>query len=59
DNMTKKLIVKYKAKKISADLIRQVIAYRGYDADNLSADENAYKVLPKTCKAPVLEVSVN
>lgn len=33
--------------------IKTAIANAGYDADDVSADEEAYKRLPKCCKKPV------
>lgn len=32
--------------------IKTAIANAGYDADDISADEDAYKKLPKCCKKP-------
>lgn len=33
--------------------IKTAIANAGYDADDITADETAYKKLPKCCKKPV------
>lgn len=35
------------------EIIKTAIANAGYDADDVSADETAYKRLPKCCKKPV------
>lgn len=36
--------------------IKTAIANAGYDADDVTADEDAYKRLPKCCKKPAEEV---
>ncbi|MEO6490227.1 MAG: heavy-metal-associated domain-containing protein [Ferruginibacter sp.] len=35
------------------EVIKAAIANAGYDADDITADETAYKRLPKCCKKPV------
>lgn len=35
------------------EIIKTAIANAGYDADDVTADETAYKRLPKCCKKPV------
>ena len=35
--------------------IKTAIANAGYDADDVTADEDAYKKLPKCCKKPAEE----
>lgn len=47
---SKKLTVVYNSNKISPDEIRQIISKTGYNADEISADKEAYKNLPKCCK---------
>ncbi len=47
---TKIVTVKYKPKKITPDEIRRVIADVGYDADDMTADKEAYDILPGCCK---------
>lgn len=42
--------VKYLTDRIDIEQIKTAIANMGYDADDVSADEAAYKRLPKTCK---------
>lgn len=38
--------------------IKASIANTGYDADDVTADEEAFKRLPKTCQHPVAQKSV-
>ena len=59
DTQSKKLVVKYKAKKINRDEIRDLIASLGYDADYIKANKEAYNMLPKSCKSPALKASGN
>lgn len=47
---TKILKVKYDSDKLCEEDIRHAIAAVGYDADDVEADEKAYKKLPKCCK---------
>jgi copper chaperone CopZ len=42
--------VKYLTDRIDIEQIKTAIANMGYDADNISANEDSYKRLPKTCK---------
>lgn len=35
------------------EIIKTAIANAGYDADDVTADETAYKKLPKCCKKPI------
>ncbi len=37
--------------------IKTAIANAGYDADDVTADESAYKKLPKCCKKPEVEAA--
>jgi periplasmic mercuric ion binding protein len=39
----------------NVEQIKTAIANAGYDADDVTADEEAYKRLPKCCKKPVEE----
>jgi periplasmic mercuric ion binding protein len=50
DLETKIVTVKYKPKKTNPDKIRLAISKAGYDADNIAADQKAYKELPNCCK---------
>src|ERR1051325_9297957 len=42
--------VTYFAERTTAENIKTAIANAGYDADDVKADEEAYKKLPKCCK---------
>src|SRR5262249_12111801 len=42
--------VKYLTDRIDIEQIKTAIANLGYDADDVTANEEAYKKLPKTCK---------
>ncbi len=47
---SKVLTVEYDATKTTPEKIRMVIASIGYDADDVKANEHAYKALPKCCQ---------
>jgi mercuric ion binding protein len=47
---TKEITVVYNPEKTTPEKIRKAIAAVGYDADNVPADEKAYKKLPKCCQ---------
>ena len=38
------------------EIIKTAIANAGYDADDVTADETAYKKLPKCCKKPIEKI---
>lgn len=42
--------VKYLTDRVNIETIKTAIANAGYDADNVTKNEDAYKRLPKTCK---------
>lgn len=42
--------VKYLTDRIDIEQIKTAIANMGYDADDVTANEDAYKRLPKSCK---------
>jgi copper chaperone CopZ len=44
--------VKYLTDRINIEEIKTAIANTGYDADDMTANEDSYKRLPKTCKKP-------
>lgn len=44
--------VMYLADRTNPENIRTAIANVGYDADEIKANEDSYKALPKTCKKP-------
>ena len=48
----KETTVKYLTERINIEEIKTAIANAGYDADDVPANEDSYKRLPKTCKKP-------
>jgi len=42
--------VKYQTDRTDIEQIKTAIANQGYDADDVTANEESYKRLPKTCK---------
>ena len=48
----KETTVKYLTDRINIEEIKTAIANAGYDADDVPANEDSYKRLPKTCKRP-------
>jgi periplasmic mercuric ion binding protein len=49
---SKYTMVTYLADRTNIENIKAAIANAGYDADDVTANEDAYKKLPKTCKHP-------
>ncbi len=49
---TKKTKVTYVAERTNEENIKTAIANVGYDADDITANEDSYKELPKCCKKP-------
>lgn len=49
---SKYTMVTYLADRTNIENIKTAIANIGYDADDVTASEEAYKKLPKTCKHP-------
>lgn len=47
---TKNVTVKYDPNKTDPDKLRKAISKIGYDADDITADPEAYEKLPKCCK---------
>lgn len=48
----KETTVKYWTDRIDIEQIKTAIANAGFDADDVPANEDSYKRLPKTCKKP-------
>jgi len=48
----KNVTVKYLTDRINIEEIKTAISNCGYDADDIPANEDSYKRLPKTCKKP-------
>ncbi len=53
DLKTQIVTIKYKTAKTTPKKIRLAISKLGYDADDIAADEKAYKKLPACCKKDV------
>ena len=49
---TKKTKVTYVAERTNEENIKTAIANVGYDADDITANEDSYKELPNCCKKP-------
>lgn len=49
---TKKTKVTYVAERTNIENIKTAIANVGYDADDVTANEDSYKELPKCCQKP-------
>lgn len=52
DLETKDFVIRFNPKKTDAEKIKDAISKTGYDADEVVADEKAYKKLPACCKKP-------
>ncbi|MEP6711768.1 MAG: heavy-metal-associated domain-containing protein [Ferruginibacter sp.] len=52
DYKKKTTLVTWLTDRTNIEIIKTAIANAGYDADDVSADEDAYKKLPKCCKKP-------
>jgi periplasmic mercuric ion binding protein len=52
DLETKKVTVRYNARRTGPDKLREAITSVGYDADKMEADPKAYASLPGCCKKP-------
>ncbi|MBI1342816.1 MAG: copper chaperone [Terrimonas sp.] len=48
----KETTVKFLTNRTNIEMIKAAIANAGYDADDVPANPDAYKRLPKTCKKP-------
>jgi mercuric ion binding protein len=56
DYKKKTTTVTYLTDRNNIEQIKTAIANAGYDADDVAADEEAYKKLPKCCKKPESEI---
>ena len=54
DAATNEIVVTYKTDKTTPDAIRKAITAIGYDADNMNADEAAFKKLPEHCRQAIV-----
>ncbi len=57
DYKRKTTTVTYLTDRNNIEQIKTAIANAGYDADDVTADEEAYKKLPKCCKKPASTIS--
>lgn len=55
DYKRKNTIVSYFGDRINVEQLKASIANLGYQADDVTAEEDAYKRLPKCCKVPVTD----
>lgn len=55
DYKRKTTTVTYLTDRNNIEQIKTAIANAGYDADDVTADEAAYKKLPKCCKKPAVQ----
>lgn len=52
DSTKRETIVKYLTDRINEETIKAAIANAGYDANEIAANPESYKALPKCCKKP-------
>jgi copper chaperone CopZ len=55
DYKKKTTTITYLTDRNNVEQLKTAIANAGYDADDVTADEEAYKKLPKCCKKPAVE----
>ena len=48
----KVVTIKYNSNKTNPEKLKQALSKLGYDADEVKADQKAYKALPSCCKKP-------
>jgi periplasmic mercuric ion binding protein len=48
----KETLVKYLSDRTDVEIIKAAIANAGYDANEIAANPDSYKMLPKCCKKP-------
>ena len=52
DSARRETVVKYITDRINEETIKAAIANAGYDANEIAANPESYKALPKCCKKP-------
>lgn len=52
DSSKREVIVKYLTDRINEETLKAAIANAGYDANEIAANPESYKALPKCCKKP-------
>lgn len=52
DSTKREVVVKYLTDRINEETLKAAIANAGYDANEIAANPESYKALPKCCKKP-------
>lgn len=52
DSAKREVVVKYLTDRINEETLKAAIANAGYDANEIAANPESYKALPKCCKKP-------
>ena len=52
DSTKREVVVKYVTDRINEETLKAAIANAGYDANEIAANPESYKALPKCCKKP-------
>jgi periplasmic mercuric ion binding protein len=52
DSTRRETVVKYLTDRVNEETIKAAIANAGYDANEIAANPESYKALPKCCKKP-------
>lgn len=52
DSAKRETVVKYITDRVNEETIKAAIANAGYDANEIAANPESYKALPKCCKKP-------
>jgi copper chaperone CopZ len=52
DSSKRETVVKYITDRVNEETIKAAIANAGYDANEIAANPESYKALPKCCKKP-------
>ena len=52
DSTKREVVVKYLTDRVNEETLKAAIANAGYDANEIAANPESYKALPKCCKKP-------
>lgn len=52
DSTKRQVVVKYLTDRVNEETLKAAIANAGYDANEIAANPESYKALPKCCKKP-------
>ncbi|HWI91314.1 MAG TPA: heavy-metal-associated domain-containing protein [Flavisolibacter sp.] len=52
DSSKRQVVVKYLTDRVNEETLKAAIANAGYDANEIAANPESYKALPKCCKKP-------